>query len=242
MRGTNGVARQFGGGCFVETAQKIGGLDGKFQHIALTGSPVMHAGSSHQVTMIVGFKIQPVAESSSLGSPNSSSYRSALLRSLFFLSFTLGNDHLSMHVAVFALGFGNGGNDSVHQSIQFGIFGDGIHCCRAFEPFEKIPVVKRRAGVPAFGFAGSNFEIPECMRNFGIAHHMPHVNYHSIAANLKAFSPKTIYPTYSRHIGVPYSCIRAFRGVYQSFVLCIQAGACQQGTQHNRLFHAFLLL
>ena len=161
----------------------------------------MHAGRRHQMPEIIGFKTEFIVEQFGVA------------------RFFLLNNRLRINVPVFALGFGHDGNGFVHQGIQFGVFGGGVHTGHGLKGFVKIAVVKRRSFKIARFQARRYFKVAEGMADVGVSVGFPQLRHHGLFGNAKTICPKTTGPMHVGDSGGVNFCVRALAGVDESFVL-----------------------
>ena len=151
----------------------------------------------HQMSQIVGFKIQTIGKCTFLVL---TSYFGANYRLLLFVRMSVNplilflDDDRGMDVTVRTLGFHHMFNEVIHQFIQFGIFRDGIHGSHPFHPFIHITVMKGRSPMFALANTGSYFKVTEAMRNIGIVPCVPHTLQGGMAIYIETVAPKAICP------------------------------------------------
>ena len=233
MGGADGVAGQFGRGGLVEVVQEIGGLDGDIEQRALARGPVVDTGSHHQMAVVVGLEIQPVVEGPTLGRSGGRSHQAAVVGGRL-ATVALGDDDLGVHVAVLALGLGDGGNDLVHQLVQGRIPGHGIDGGHALEPLEEVTVVEGGTMVVALGLARGDFQVAIGMAEVGIVHDVPHVEHHRVSAHFETVAPEAVGPGHRGDVGVPYPGVLAVVGVDHALVLGRQQQRAHQHTTQKQ--------
>ena len=132
MGRADGVTGQFGGSGFIEMTQEIGGTDGCLKKGGLPGGTAVDDGGHHQMSQVVGFKVQPVGKGSFLVFGTHLGSDDCLPVRFFrqgmgvdaFVQFA--DDDRGMDISVRPLGFYDAGYETVHQLVQFGVFVDGI--------------------------------------------------------------------------------------------------------------------
>ena len=161
VTGADGIARELCSIVGEEVVEEVGSLLATLEKGGLARSTLVDDACGHEVTKVVSFEVQARGKGVFLVLADFDACRILREGMAVDACIALRDNHGGVDITVGTLGKCYLLDKLVHESINLGVFGDGIDRSAGFEPFVHVAIVEGRAVMLAFDSACSHLEIAE---------------------------------------------------------------------------------